>query len=443
MNSLRYPETNTLQGHLIAFTIGFLVGLRISPMFVGLIYVAISGVCVYLAFQQNVKTLLCTLPYLVYTEMFIRTFVTSVPYLFMQYLFCGVFFILLLTNKSLVRPHSRTFFLLIFFILIELINSTRSSDPDVTRGLIINSLGLVLAITWASCNVITPVLANRILINFKYAGVYLCGYIVDKYIFGNPIFVSAHSGSEGTNGLAPVQLSAYLGFTCTLFFFSILNGTDKKNLLINIVALCLSVIFMMLTFSRGGLYFFAILVILYFFFNRTNFKNYFSLILFIPLALVVYNIVSQRTNGLIEQRYEQEGTSGRSDLVKAGWQLFLSAPLAGVGVGNYNTTIYDTGLYGGESGAHNEFIRVAAEDGIPGIITYWSFYIFLFFEILRRKRIQKEYAIYFFVFFCLVTVHNGLKISLQPLLMLLAVGTSNIPNIMKTKYVRRKEELAI
>ena len=102
----------------------------------------------------------------------------------------------------------------------------------------------------------------------------------------------------------------------------------------------------------------------------------------------------------------------------------------GVGPANFNTEVNNRDLYGVESGAHNEFIRAAAEDGILGIVTYWSFFISAFFAIIRRAKIQREYGIYFLVLFCLITIHNGLKISIQPFLMMLAIAT---PNLIKAK----------
>ena len=51
----------------------------------------------------------------------------------------------------------------------------------------------------------------------------------------------------------------------------------------------------------------------------------------------------------------------------------MQDPIAGVGTANFATTITERQLYFVESGAHNEFVRVAAEDGILGIITYWGF----------------------------------------------------------------------
>ncbi|MEP7319840.1 MAG: O-antigen ligase family protein, partial [Panacibacter sp.] len=264
--------------------------------------------------------------------------------------------------------------------------------------------------------------------------IYLCGVVLARYLMGGVVF-STHSGSEGTNGLAPVQISGYLGFSCTVFFFSIMSEMERKKILINLFLFSLTAVIMLLSFSRGGVYFIAAMMILYFFFNRTVIKSYFLFLLVVPFGLLIYYSASETTNGLIEQRYEQEGSSGRDMLVEAGWSLFISQPLAGIGTGNFNAEIKAQNLYGQESGAHNEFIRVAAEDGILGIITYWMFFIALFVDILGRSKIQREYGIYFLVFFCLVIIHNGLKISLQPFLLTLAVATPTMVAVKKKKHV--------
>jgi O-antigen ligase len=192
---------------------------------------------------------------------------------------------------------------------------------------------------------------------------------------------------------------------------------------------------MLLSFSRGGIYFIGVMMILYFFFNRTQLKSYFLFLILIPVAILVYSYVASTTNGLIVERYQQEGSSGRDQLVRAGWNLFISQPLVGVGTGSFNQEIKGENLYGVEAGAHNEFMRAAAEHGVLGIILYWGFFVFLFFEILGRGKIQKEFAIYFLVFFCMICVHNGLKISLQPLLLMLAVATPSVVRVRKKSNV--------
>lgn len=422
-------EINSFQSYLLFLFIGMMVGNRVLPDLVGIFYLIAALSIIYFALDNKVVKVLTVFPFLIYSEMFVRAYVTWIPYLFMPYLFLIVFSILIANRGSFLKVHNRYFILMFIFLLVELINSFRTNFPDNTRALLINSTVIAMVALWGSSNVIAPDLANKILNSLKLAGIYLCGIILMRYLKGSIEF-QAYSGSEGTNGLAPVQTSGYLGFTASIFFFSIMNGgKEKKNLVINILALVLSAVFMLLSFSRGGIYFLAIMMALYISFNYHNFKKYFLLLLLLPIGLTAYNFVVAETNGLIKERYNQEGTSGRADLIRAAYRLFLDHPLTGVGVGNFNEEIRTSKLYDESSGVHNEFARVAAEDGILGLIFYWGFFMALFINILYRRAVQREYAIYFFVFFCLIIVHNGLKISLQPFLLLLAIATPSFKKI--------------
>jgi len=434
LNKINSYKINTIASYSLAFLIGIGVGLRTFPDFIGLIYFFIAVACIFLAFQNNVKALFSVLPYLIYTEMYIRAYVPKIPYLFLPYLFISIFLVLIIRSGTNVRLHSRVFIFLVFYLIVELISSTRSNNTDVARGILVNSVLLVVAVIWASYNFFSPKAVYDILNNIKYASIYLCGVVLARYLLGDVSF-SGHSGSEGTNGLAPVQISGYVGFSCTIFFFSIMSELERKKILINLVLFSVCATIMLLSFSRGGVYFIGVMMVLYFFFNRTAIKSYFSLLLVVPFGLLIYYYASEKTGGLIEQRYEQEGSSGRDLLVKAGWTIFMSQPLVGVGTGNYNSEIKEQALYSQESGAHDEFIRVVAEDGLLGIVTYWVFFVALFFSILRRSKIQREYGVYFLVFFCLVIIHNGLKISLQPFLLTLAVATPTVMVVKKKKHV--------
>jgi O-antigen ligase len=205
-----------------------------------------------------------------------------------------------------------------------------------------------------------------------------------------------------------------------------MNPEEVKQRLINIGILAFCTTVMILTFSRGGLYFIGATAMLFLYYNRAKMGQYFKFIFLVPVAFFIYSYVVNQTGGKIVERYEQEGTSNRDQLVKIGFKIFLDNPVFGVGTSNYNTTIVKEKLFNQESGAHNEFIRAAAEHGIFGVVFYWGFYILLFLNIIRRKQPQKQYAMYFFVLFCLIMIHNGLKISLQPILIMLAIATPTL-----------------
>jgi O-antigen ligase len=205
-----------------------------------------------------------------------------------------------------------------------------------------------------------------------------------------------------------------------------MNPEEVKTRLLNVILLGFTATVMVLTFSRGGLYFLLAIVGLFLYYNRAQMASYFKFLFLVPVALFIYSYVVKETGGKIVERYEQEGASSREILVSVGFELFLRNPVTGVGTGNYNTRIVKEKLFFVESGAHNEFVRAAAEHGVIGLVLYWGFFLVLFLNIIRRRQPQQQYAMYFFVLFCLITVHNGLKISLQPFLLMLAIATTSL-----------------
>ncbi|MGI8952790.1 MAG: O-antigen ligase family protein [Chitinophagaceae bacterium] len=434
---------NSITGYSLAFLIGLAIGLSYVPdSFVGILYIVAAAACLLYALQGNIAKVFSLLPYIVYSEIYVRGNIHFIPYLFAQYLLIAVFLFLILRQGNKAKLHSLAFIFIIFFAVIEIVDSARAIDYVYARGLVVNTLAVTVIVTWASFNFLVPALINKFLDHLKFASIYLCGIVLAAHFTGH-IDYGLTSNSESTNGLAPVQISGYLGFSCFVFFLSVMSDEERKDLVLNLLLLAISSAVMLLSFSRGGLYFLGIMITIYLFFNRRKVKNYFLLFLLIPVAIAVYYYVTVSTNGLIEERYAEQGTSGRDELLKAGYNLFITQPLTGVGTGNFNLEITNQHLYDTESGAHNEFIRAAAEHGLAGIITYWGFFVSLIFGILKRKKIQREYALYFAFFFILITIHNGLKISLQPLLLLFAVATPSLIKIKKKINVSAQNELAL
>jgi O-antigen ligase len=436
-------KQNKVIHYLIAISIGLLIGFNVIPVnLVAVIYLGLAALCLFHASRNNIAGFLSTVPYMIYPELIIRGKVLFVPYLFIQYLLIAIFSIMILTGSTKVKIHSRAFILLILFCIIEVGNSFRAVDPVYARTLITNTVLLTVISTWGSFNILNTATINRFLSNVKTASIFLCGYALVRQITGNNSY-ELTSMSEAVNGLPAVQLSGYLGFSSILFFLSVMNDDERKNVLINLVLLGLSSLVMLISFSRGGAYFLAIIMALYFLFNSRQLKSYFLFILLLPVALVVYFYVTDVTEGLIVKRYTEKGSSGRDFLVKAGYEIFSDEPVAGVGTGNFNIEIVKRGLYSSSSGAHDEFIRVAAEHGVIGIITYFGFYIVLLFEILNRKGIRREYALYFYVLFCLIIVHNALKISIQPMILLLIVATPNVILVKKKIPVKSGKDFIV
>jgi len=407
---------------------GLLFGLnRLPEVLLGVIYAVFFIYCIGVAFQNNISKFFKLLPHLVYYELIVRANSTHLPALTTEYGLIVCFSLLLINNGTKLRTHSRAFVFIFLYVLVEAFDYVRTQEPDFARLAITNSTLLLLIALWASSNTLSIKILNSFIFNLKLGSIFLTGNILAAHLFGH-ISYSGFSNREATNFLAPVQVSAYLGLGTILFFLSLVNPLERKKMALNIFLFSLSCIIMLLSFSRGGLYFLAIIVMFYMIFNRKKMGSYFAILILVPIAVIIYYYVIQTTNGLILDRYEQAGSSGRDRLIVVGFQIFKTDPLAGIGTGNFSKEIVRRHLYEVESGAHNDFIRALAEHGLLGIITYWGFYLYMFIELMMQKGIVRQYAFYFFVLFCLIIVHNGLKISLQHVLLIFIICRPVINN---------------
>ncbi len=417
----------------LAFVLGVLVGYKIIPPgLVGAAFVVVLIACLIYAAQNNIYKFFTYVPYVIYTEVFIRASVRSVPYLSMEYLFVASFSILIINYTKNKVAHTKAYYFLIGFALLEVLNGFFPSRPVLLRAIFFNSFTSILAVIWASYNVLSPTIINKLLANIKVASLFLAGIIVVAHIKGN-ISYGTFSSSEASNGLAPVQISGYLGVASSILFMGLMNPLEKNSRILNFILFVTVTVIMVLTFSRGGLYFIAIVITLYMIFNRKSLGNYFKYLMLVPVAIVAYNFIVTETGGAILRRYGEKGSSNRDVLVLAGFSLFLEHPVTGVGTSNFGTAIVDSKLFSQESTAHNEFVRAMAEHGVLGIITYWGFFAITFLTIFRRKEPNRQYSIYFLVLFCLIVVHNGLKISVQPILLILAIANPSITRIARKK----------
>ena len=430
LNFIKSPEFLPLESlnirYMIAFGVGIAVGFKfIQPNVVGSLYLLILGVSFIKCLQKDIIGFFTWFPYAMYTEIVIRKKVLWLPYLTIQYFLIAAFAVLIISGARGKKLHFKGMPIFILFVGLELVNNVYPNKITISRALITHSFAVLLPVIWASFTIITSAQILKLLSHLKIAGIYLTGIVIVAHITGG-IDYGHQSSSEASNGLAPVQLSGYLGFICVLFFFSIMNVEESAQQWMNIVLLSMVTIVMALTFSRGGIYFIGAIVAAYFMYNHSKLGNYFRFLILIPIGAIIYYSVVETTGGKIIERYELEGSSGRDKLVKVAFEIFSNNLITGVGTGNFNTEIVKKNLYGVESGAHNEFARVAAEHGIIGIFLYWGFFLFLFLDIIKRRQPQKQFAMYFLILFCLIVVHNGLKISIQPILLMLAVGTSSV-----------------
>lgn len=89
-----------------------------------------------------------------------------------------------------------------------------------------------------------------------------------------------------------------------------------------------------------------------------------------------------RIDKMFDSNYSWSGrTSGRYDLARGGWEIFLDHPLTGVGTGGFSKSWaqlrdvegLSTFRLGLESEAHAGWVKTLSENGIPGILLHVAF----------------------------------------------------------------------
>ncbi|HEX8278374.1 MAG TPA: hypothetical protein VF540_06745, partial [Segetibacter sp.] len=219
--------------YIFAFVIGCMVGMKAIPIpVVGVAYIGLAAVCIFQCIRGNVEGFFSIVPYIIYSEVFVRAFARWVPYLGIAYVLIICFSILFFKVRRLPKPHTHAFVFLLIYTFLEVANNIYPDKPTITRPIITQSFGLLIPAVWASYNVLKPVTINKLLDNVKIASIYLAGIVVIAHMTGK-INYGLYSNSDSSNGLAPVQLSGYLGFGCVLFFLSIMNPEEAKKKMLN------------------------------------------------------------------------------------------------------------------------------------------------------------------------------------------------------------------
>jgi hypothetical protein len=104
---------------------------------------------------------------------------------------------------------------------------------------------------------------------------------------------------------------------------------------------------------------------------------------------------------LFDPAYSLSGrTSGRSDLARAGWYLFLEHPLTGVGTGSFAAQWFKLGDvrglskygWGREAQAHSGWVKTIAESGVPGIVLLCGF-VLSFALVGWRQRAAGDFSL--------------------------------------------------
>lgn len=210
------------------------------------------------------------------------------------------------------------------------------------------------------------------------------------YTATNPnIEFTGESNLATSGGFGPNQVSAMLGlgaFLCGAGFL-LFKNSFKYAAYFGVMALFFTAQSVM-TFSRGGMYAAIGAIIVVAFFQLQNLKQ--SLVRILPIIvvaavfmLVVFPYLNDFTGGALQNRFEDQDSTGRVPIIESDIQMFMENPILGVGVGN--SFIHRERILGYNAMAHTEFARVFSEHGMFGILSLGALLIMTIINFGQQK----------------------------------------------------------
>lgn len=181
----------------------------------------------------------------------------------------------------------------------------------------------------------------------------------------------------------------------------------------------------LLTFSRGGIYSFALAVAVFglHIMNTPRARRRFMLlfVLFGAILLAfVYPFLDDFTGGSLSERFSDLDTTGRLEAALTDMEVFADNPVLGVGVGR-SIEFHDT-INGISLAAHTEFTRLLAEHGLFGIFAIAILVWMLFNRYLaNRPGLSRAMTAAFAVWAMSIMAHSALRLAVIPVTLALAL----------------------
>ncbi|MDP1884765.1 MAG: O-antigen ligase family protein [Candidatus Moranbacteria bacterium] len=192
----------------------------------------------------------------------------------------------------------------------------------------------------------------------------------------------------------PHMFSFYLGLLAPLAFGLMLEQKKRRWLAIG----AFSVIFLadILTFSRGGYLglaagsvFVGILS-----WRRINRPSKIAVGVILALGLLIITIPSPVSQRLVSSFNLKEGSNqGRLAMWRKAVDVIRENPSVGVGIGNYPLEVKPTATYRDPIYAHNTYLDIAAETGIPNMLIWIGILAVTFFGFWKKS---KKESLFFF-----------------------------------------------
>jgi len=357
------------------------------------------------------------------TEPAFRAYAPVLPYMALDYVLLAAGVVMFALSRP--RKYAQLIPAVAYgtYIALEITGMLWSDSFEEARGIVLPSI-LMLVFVLNSCRTrFTPSATTFVLACYIAGAVTLTGFALRAYLSGH-ITWGTQSNTEASGGMPPNHISVLFSLAV---FACILLSEDAKRIQQIILLSTATVLgaLMVLTFSRGGtVIVLGALVLYYIVLRQTNRRTFFVLIAIAIMALLISYGTRHITGGKIADRYAQANTSNRLTIAVEGWSIFTEHPFLGVGTANFREAITQT-EFGRVTGAHNELVRAAAEHGTIGLLTWVLFIASAFVAALRSgeaHRGRRGLRVVILIFATTSMFYNGLKLTVQPMMILLALS---------------------
>lgn len=384
-------------------------------------FAIIVFVCFWQLFKKDFSKSLAMLVYLAVLQPAFREYAVVLPYQILEYI-VPVWVLLAIESPLKEYKLSASAIFYSIYILLELLSLITVKTLAIGRGVFLPSFSLWLFLLLGSDRKLKRPALLQVFSAYLLGALNLIVLIVPPILAGDVQW--GHQSSFAASGeMGPVQISMLLAMGVIICMFLIDQGGHGQRIFyLGLAALLFSV--MLLSFSRNGLYLVILGAVIYLvIFQPLSFSRLISIIATGIIVVLLFQQVSLITKGAAEQRYRNLNTTNRNRLVQYGWEIFLENPLFGVGTGNYHYVVSRAEYFGVTSGAHNEFIRAAAEHGIFGVIAWSCFALSaLWYAFWGAKGKARAMRLTFILVALAYMAVNGLKLLVQPITIFLAIA---------------------
>ena len=275
-------------------------------------------------------------------------------------------------------------------------NSADSIERTTTMLLILVCASMVY------CHYIRFDDVHQLLTAIMWAGFAVSIYTLSYYGFSTVIeaLTSVRLGSSFANVNTIAQ---FLAVTCIIQFSEIVNKRRKMSAVLMMLP---EIIVIAATQSRMPLVVLFLGITGIYFFNNFESKNarktiktiFVVVLIALVIIYIVFNVpafsgIQKRLTGLLNSFYgsgDVDGsTSERNEMIALGWEYFLKNPIVGIGIGCSH--IISGQHLGNDTYLHNNFVELLCGGGAMGFLIFYSRYIYLFYNLFKYRRVDKEH----------------------------------------------------